>query len=62
MSHTNLFEKIAKENNTTEENVKSEILFAIHCARMKSPELWENIHGTLEEQIIQLASLTLALA
>ena len=60
MSKTDLFEKIAKENNTTAEHVKSEILFAIHCARMNAPEIWANIEGSLEEQIIQLASLSLA--
>lgn len=58
----NLFEKIALKNNTTEDAVRNEILFAIHCARKNAPEIWANINGSLEEQIIQLASLTFALA
>lgn len=58
----NVFEKIAKEHNTTAENVKSEILFAINCARTASPEIWQNINGTLEEQILYLAHLSLASA
>ena len=57
MSQTNLFEKIAKANNTTSENVKNEILFAIHCARMNAPEIWAHIEGSLEEQILCLATL-----
>lgn len=60
MSKTNLFEKIAKEHNTTAENVKSEILYAMHCARMNAPEAWANINGSLEEQIMCLASLSLS--
>ena len=58
----NVFEKIAQQNNTTADAVKKEILFAISCARLNSPEIWDTINGTLEEQILYLAHLSLARA
>lgn len=54
-----VFEKVAEKHNTTVEQVKAGILFAMFVGKTKSPEMWENIHGTLEEQILHLASLSL---
>ncbi len=60
MSEKNLFERIAKEHNTTAESVREEILYAFSCGHKNAPEKWENIKGSLEEQILHLASLSLA--
>ena len=62
MSEKRLFEMLAKEHNTTVENVKEEIMLALSYAEDNHPEIWVNMQGTLVEKIQYLANLALSCA
>lgn len=62
MLKKNVFEEVAKLRNTTTEKVMADISFALAYAQIQSPEIWQNINGTLEEQIAILSNKALASA